>query len=83
VIPVGFQTVADDKLVTRISLTAITGPNKVQQMEVKEKASAVRDVINRAVKGNDPFVVFTRPDGGSVAVKVDRILHASEVSPEK
>lgn len=74
---------ADDKLVTRISLTAISGPSKVQQIEVKEKASAVRDVINLALKGHDAFVVFTRVDGGSVAVKVDRILHASEVPPQK
>jgi hypothetical protein len=56
--------------------------NQVDHVDIEDTAYLASETINAAAAGEKEFVHFKLANGGSMAIKLSRILHVSEAAPD-
>lgn len=56
--------------------------NQVDHVDIKDTAYMASEALNAAVAEEKEFVHFNLANGGSMAIKLSRILHVSEAAPD-
>lgn len=54
---------------------------QVDHVDIEDTAYLASETINASVAGEKEFVHFKLANGGSMAIKLSRILHVSEAPP--
>jgi hypothetical protein len=55
--------------------------DRVDHLDIEDTAYMASEALNAAVAGENEFVHFKLANGGSMAIKLSRILHVSEAAP--